>query len=191
MSSSQKLIASTVAALPSSAAERFGSNLAARFKVDGEWREMTYAEAGEAIEEVALGLVDLGIEPGDRVCVLSDTRIEWTLASYGISAAGGVVVPVYPTNSPNECKWVAGNSGARAVVCENESQRGKLDKVRDELPELEHVIGIEAGGGDLTLEELRERGRDGDRGELSARQENVESEDAYTIIYTSGTTGPP
>ncbi len=63
---------------------------------------------GTAIEEIALGLVALGIEPGDRVGILSDTRIEWTLASYGISAAGGVVVPVYPTNSPKECAWVLG-----------------------------------------------------------------------------------
>src|SRR5947209_876962 len=143
MSSSQRLIASTVASLPGSAAERFGSNLAARFKVNGEWRELTYAEAGEAIEEVALGLVDLGIEPGDRVCILSDTRLEWTLASYGISAAGGVVVPVYPTNSPKECEWVAGNSGARGVFCDNSGQREKIEEIRDNLDALVHIIGFE------------------------------------------------
>jgi long-chain acyl-CoA synthetase len=186
-----RLIASTVASLPASAAERFSSNVAARFKSQGEWREMTYERVGAAIEEVALGLVDLGIEPGDRVCILADTRMEWTLASYGISAAGGVVVPIYPTNSPHECKWVAGNSGARAAICENENQRQKIDEVRDELPDLEHLIGIEEGGGDVTLEELRRRGRDRDRSELARRQENVDPEDAYTIIYTSGTTGPP
>src|SRR5579884_1771084 len=185
-----RLIASTVAALPASAADRFGSHVAARYKADDEWREMTYEEAGTAIEEIALGLVELGIEPGDRVCLLSDTRLEWTLASYGISAAGGVVVPIYPTNSPNECKWVAGNSGARAAVCENEQQRQKLEQVRDELPDLEHLIGIEDGG-ELTLDQLRERGRGGERAELSRRQENVGPQDAYTIIYTSGTTGPP
>jgi long-chain acyl-CoA synthetase len=186
-----RLIASTVAALPASAADRFGSHVAARYKAGDEWREMTYEEAGTAIEEIALGLVELGIRPGDRVCLLSDTRLEWTLASYGISAAGGVVVPIYPTNSPNECKWVAGNSGARAAVCENEQQRQKLEQVRDDLPELEHLIGIEDGGGEVTLDQLRERGRGGDRGELSRRQDNVDPQDAYTIIYTSGTTGPP
>jgi long-chain acyl-CoA synthetase len=189
--SSQRLIASTVASLPGSAAERFGSNVAARFKVDGEWRELTYAETGAAIEEIALGLTGLGIEPGDRVGVLSDTRVEWTLASYGISAAGGVVVPVYPTNSPKECEWVLGNSGARAVVCENDDQRAKIDKVRDNLDALEHVIGIEGDGGDLTLDELREKGRGGDKSELTGRQDKVGPEDAYTIIYTSGTTGNP
>jgi long-chain acyl-CoA synthetase len=182
---------STVARLPGSAAERFADRVAASYKSDGEWKEMSYAEAGKAIEEIALGLVDLGIQPGDRVGILSDTRVAWTLASYGISAAGGVVVPVYPTNSPRECAWVLGNSGARAVFCENEEQRAKIDKVRDELDELETTIGFEPGGGDLTLDELRERGRGGDRDELTRRQDAVEPEDAYTIIYTSGTTGPP
>ena len=152
---------------------------------------MSYAEFGDAVREIASGLVDLGIESGDRVCILSDTRVEWTLASYGISAAGGIVVPIYPTNSPPECEWVVGNSGARAVICEDESQREKIDKVRDSLPELEHLIGIENGGGELTLAQLRERGRErGDDG-LAERQDAVSAQDAYTIVYTSGTTGPP
>ena len=184
-------IASTVASLPGSAAERFGSHSAARFKTDGEWRELSYAEMGEAIDEIALGLVDLGIEVGDRVCILAETRLEWTLASLGASAAGAVAVPVYPTNAPSECKWVAGNSGARAIFCENEGQRAKIEEVRDELPDLEHVIGIDEGGGELSLDELRARGRERDRGELGPRQEQVSPEDPYTIVYTSGTTGAP
>src|SRR5690348_4101791 len=184
-------IASTVASLPGSAAERFGSHTAARFKQDGEWSEMTYAEMGEAVDEIALGLVELGIELGDRVCVLAETRLEWTLASLGASAAGAVAVPVYPTNAPSECKWVAGNSGARAIFCENEGQRAKIEEVRDELPDLEHVIGIDEGGGELSLDELRARGRERDRGELGPRQEQVSPEDPYTIVYTSGTTGAP
>ena len=184
-------IASTVASLPGSAAERFGSQTAARFKQDGEWREMSYAEMGEAIDEIALGLIDLGIEVGDRVCILAETRLEWTLASLGASAAGAVAVPVYPTNAPSECKWVAGNSGARAIFCENEGQLAKIEEVRDELPDLEHVIGIDEGGGELSLDELRARGRERDRGELGPRQEQVSPEEPYTIVYTSGTTGAP
>jgi len=184
-------IASTVASLPGSAAERFGSHTAGRFKKDGEWRELSYADMGEAIDEIALGLVDLGIEAGDRVCVLAETRLEWTLSSLGVSAAGAVVVPVYPTNAPSECKWVAGNSGARAIICENEGQRAKIEEVRADLPDLEHVIGIDEGGGELSLDELRARGRERDRGELATRQEQVRPEDPYTIVYTSGTTGAP
>jgi long-chain acyl-CoA synthetase len=189
--SQAKASVATVARLPSSAAERFADRVAGSYKSDGEWKEMSYADAGAAIEEIALGLLALGIEPGDRVGILSDTRIEWTLASYGISAAGGVVVPVYPTNSPKECAWVLGNSGARVVFVEDESQRAKIDKVRDELEDVETTIGFEPGGGDMTLTELREKGRGGDRDELTRRQDAVEPEDTYTIIYTSGTTGPP
>ncbi len=189
--SSTRLISETVAALPGSAAGRFGDHVAARYREGGEWRELTYSAAGQAIEEIALGLVDLGIEPGDRVCLLANTRLEWTLASFGISAAGGVVVPVYPTNASSECKWVASNSGARAVICEDEGQRQKFEQVRDELPDLEHVIGIEPDGGEISLKELRERGSSGDRDELATRQSGVKPDDVYTIVYTSGTTGPP
>ncbi len=189
--SSTDVIASTVATLPASAAQRFGEHVAARIKREGDWHELSYDEVGAAIEEVALGLVDLGIEVGDRVCILADTRLEWTLASYGISAAGAVVVPVYPTNSPKECEWVAGNSGARAVFCEDKSQAEKIEQIRENLDQLEHVIGFEEGGGELMLEELRERGRGHDAQELSERQQRVQGDDAYTIVYTSGTTGPP
>jgi long-chain acyl-CoA synthetase len=189
--SDPRVIAATVAALPASAAERFGELVAARYKVGEEWRELTYAEFGTAVQEVASGLVELGIEPGDRVCILSDTRLEWTLASYGISAAGGVVVPIYPTNSARECEWVVSNSGACAVICEDETQREKIDQVRDSLPDLERLIGIGESAGELTLAELRERGRErGDTG-LAERQSAISPEDVYTIIYTSGTTGPP
>jgi long-chain acyl-CoA synthetase len=184
-------IAKTVASLPGSAAERFASNIAARYRDGDQWKELTYEQAGRAIDALALGLVELGIEPGDRVCILANTRVEWTLASYAISAAGAVIVPVYPTNSPKECAWVVGNSGAKAVIVEDQGQRQKIDQVRDELPELEHVIGIEERAGELTLDELRERGANGDRSELTTRQDNVDPGDAWIIIYTSGTTGPP
>ena len=189
--STPRLIAETVASLPGSAAERFASHVAARYRSGDDWREQSFADAGKAIDEIALGLIELGVEPGDRVGLLANTRVEWTLASFGISAAGAVVVPIYPTNSPRECQWVVGNSGARVVICENEAQRAKLDQVRDELPDLEHVIGIEADGGEVSLDELRSRGAQRDPAELAQRQDKVTPEDPYVIIYTSGTTGPP
>ncbi len=189
--SDPRAIATTVAALPSSAGERFAERVAARHKVDGEWRELTYAEVVQAIDEVGRGLIELGIETGDRVAILADTRLEWTLASYGISAAGGVVVPVYPTNSPRECQWVLSDSGARAIVCENPDQLAKIEQVRGELPDLMATIGIEAESGEHSLDELRVRGAEIDEARLAERREAVAPEDAYTIIYTSGTTGPP
>jgi long-chain acyl-CoA synthetase len=182
----------TVAGLARTAATRYPERTALRFKQDGEWREQTFADVGAAVEEIALGLVALGLQAGDRVAILANTRAEWSLVSLGASAAGCVVVPVYPTNSPEECEWVVGNSGARAIVCENESQLAKIERVRGALGELRHTIGIEPGGGELSLDDLRERGRSaGDAEELRRRQDAVEPDDAFTFIYTSGTTGPP
>jgi long-chain acyl-CoA synthetase len=83
-----------------------------RYREERGWRERTFAEVGELVDELALGLVALGLEPGNRVCILADTRPEWTFASLAISRAGGVVVPVYPTDSPEQCEWVASNSEA-------------------------------------------------------------------------------
>ncbi len=186
-----RTIADTVSALPGEAAERFPDHIAARYKDGDEWKETNYAEAGKAITELALGLVDLGIEPGDRVCILATTRLEWVLAMYAISAAGAIVVPIYPTNSPKECAWVAGNSGAVAVICEDEGQRKKLEEIRGELDDLKHVIGMASDAGDISLDELRERASGHDESELAERQDNVDPEDPFIIIYTSGTTGPP
>ena len=114
-----KASVSTVAQLPGSAAQRFADRVAARFKSGEEWSEVSYADAGAAIEEIGLGLIELGIGAGDRVAILSDTRLDWTLASYAISAAGAVVVPVYPTNSP------ASVNGARQLGHPGSVLRGR------------------------------------------------------------------
>jgi long-chain acyl-CoA synthetase len=181
----------TVASLPARAAERFAERESTRRLVDDEVQTETYAQTCAAIEEVALGLISLGIEPGQRVGVLCDTRAEWTVCGYGISAAGCVVVPVYPTSSARECEWVLGNSDACAVICEDGDQVAKIAPLRDRLPQLQHVIWIDGSPGDLSLAELRRRGVDGDRAVLAQRQATVAPEDPFTIIYTSGTTGPP
>ncbi len=183
----------TVARAAASAAERYPDRVVMRHMQDGEWRERTFAEVGELADELALGLVALGLEPGDRVSILANTRPEWTFASLAISRAGGVVVPIYPTNSPEECEWVAGNAEARVVICEDAEQAAKIRQVRGGLERLEQLILIEREGDDdaTTLEDLRERGRGPDRAELDRRCDEVSPGDPYTIIYTSGTTGPP
>jgi len=181
----------TISRAAARAAERFGDATAIKHKHDGEWVERSFAEVGEVVDELALGLVGLGVEPGDRVSLLANTRPEWTYASLAISRVGAVVVPIYPTNSPEECEWVAGNSESRVVICEDAEQAAKIEQVRDGLEHLEHVVVIDPGSGDVSVDELRERGRAGDRGELERRCEGVSPEDPYTIIYTSGTTGPP
>src|SRR5687768_5777796 len=108
----------TIADLMALAAERFGDRTAVSFKRGDEWAEVSYRDVGEIVSEIARGLIDLGLAPGDRAAVLCSTRAEWTYASFGIASAAGVVVPIYPTNSPEECEWVAGNSEARFIFCE-------------------------------------------------------------------------
>jgi long-chain acyl-CoA synthetase len=184
----------TIADMMSLAAEKYGDRVAVRFKRDGEWQDVTFAEVGDIVREIGLGLIDLGVAPGERVCILCNTRPEWTYADFAISSAGAVVVPIYPTNSPEECDWVAGNSEAVAVVCEDAAQVAKIAAVRDRLPKLRDVIVVDPEGdvGDaISLEQLRERGRGRDAAELEQRYGAVKSEDPFTFIYTSGTTGPP
>ncbi|MGH3100442.1 MAG: AMP-dependent synthetase/ligase, partial [Thermoleophilia bacterium] len=143
---------------------------------------------------MARGLIDLGIEPGDRVSLLCSTRPDWTTCDFAISSAGAVVVPIYPTNSASECAWVAGNSESRFIVCEDASQVAKIVAVRDRLPALEAMIVIDPAGDvadAISLDELRERGRGRDANEVAERAAAVSPDDPYTFIYTSGTTGPP
>src|SRR4051812_24301394 len=181
----------TIADIVGLAAERYGERPAARFKRDGEWDDVSYAQLGETVSEIARGLIDLGLQPGDRVALLCTTRVEWTYADFAVTSAGAVVVPIYPTNSPDECAWVAGDSESRFVICEDAGQVAKILEVRDRLPKLEGVIAIEAAEGALSLDDLRERGRGRERREVEERVAGVSPEDPYTIIYTSGTTGPP
>src|SRR3954462_14730162 len=182
--------AKTIADLLPKATELYGDRVAQKHKVGGEWRNVSYNEGYAAAREIGLGLIELGIQAGDRVCILANTRVEWTWADFGATMAGAVVVPIYPTNSPEECEWVLGNSDAVAVICEDATQLAKVVEVRERLPKLEHLITMSDGDA-ITLDELRERGRSRDAAELEARSAAVTPEDPFTFIYTSGTTRPP
>jgi long-chain acyl-CoA synthetase len=186
----------TIADLLPKAAEKYADRVAVKYKDkdSGEWRDVTFRQVGEIVSEIGRGLMELGIEPGDRVSLLCNTRPEWTYADFAISTTGAVVVPIYPTNSPEECEWVAGNSDSIAIVCEDAEQVAKIAAVRGNLPHLKHVIVIDPSGdvGDaLSIDDLRERGRGRDAADLTARAAAVKPGDPFTFIYTSGTTGPP
>jgi long-chain acyl-CoA synthetase len=186
----------TIADLLPSSAARHPERIAVRYKRDGAWLDVTYEELATIVDEIALGLIDLGIEPGERVCILANTRPEWSYADMAITATGAVVVPIYQTNSPKECEWVISDSGASTIVCEDNAQLAKLAEIRDSVPNLRTIIVMDPPQGDpaieaIPLSEIRERGRARTAEELAARREAVRPEDPFTFIYTSGTTGPP
>ena len=160
--------------------------IAMRVRRDGAVRETTFAELATAAREIAAGLIAHGIVPGDRVAILGNTRPEWTLTDFGAICAGATVVPVYHTNSPEECAYVLAHSEARILVCEDAEQRDKVESVRAQLPALEHVFTMVETAGSPSLDDLRAAGDP----QASPRIE-VPPDNAATIVYTSGTTGPP
>ena len=185
----------TMADLLSIAAERHGSQPALRHKVGEEWVDVSYEQLGETVREIALGLIDRGIERGDRVAIISHTRPEWTYANFGILASGGASVSVYQTNSPEECHYVLHHSESRAVFVEDQEQLAKVREVESDLPQLELIVVMDPGGVDIgdamSLEALRKQGRERDPADYEARIASVTGEDPCVFIYTSGTTGPP
>jgi long-chain acyl-CoA synthetase len=185
----------TIADLLPLAAKRYGDTPALRHKVGDEWKDISYSEFGDTVKEVALGLIDLGLQPGDKISILAHTRPEWSYACFGILSAGATLVTIYQTNSPEECQYVLHHSDSRAVFVEDGEQLAKIRAIEDSCPELQQVIVMDPGNADLgdavTLDDLRGRGRRRDESEWVERYEAVTPEDICLYIYTSGTTGPP
>ncbi|CAN5138129.1 long-chain fatty acid--CoA ligase [soil metagenome] len=184
----------TMADLAALAAEKYAGKPALRHKVGDEWVDVTYDDFGTAVRETGLGLIDLGLEPGDKVGIVAHTRPDWTYSHFGILSCGAVSVSVYQTNSAEECHYVLEHSESKAVFLEDAEQLEKIRAVRDRLPRLEHIVLFEdVDGADdaITLDELRRRGRGRDASELEARSSAVTKDDTCIYIYTSGTTGPP
>jgi long-chain acyl-CoA synthetase len=168
------------------------SGVALRGPAPGDPDAMSYADIALAADEIANGLAALGVQAGDRVAILASTRAEWTLADLGTLWAGATVVPIYNTNSAEECQYVLAHSGSRVVFCEDGAQLAKIDGVRAGCPELKHRIVLTGSvPGAMTLDELREHGRDLGEPVAIARTAAVDPDDVATIVYTSGTTGPP
>jgi long-chain acyl-CoA synthetase len=160
--------------------------VAMRVRREGVVQETTFAELVTAAREIAAGLIAYGIGPGDRVAILGNTRPEWTLADLGAIFAGATVVPVYHTNSPEECAYVLAHSEARVLICEDAAQRDKVDSVRAQMPALEYVFTMVATAGSPSLGDLRAAGDP-----QALPRVEVGPDDPATIVYTSGTTGPP
>ncbi|MFL6143076.1 MAG: AMP-dependent synthetase/ligase [Labedaea sp.] len=158
-----------------------------RRKTGTLWTDVTATRFRDEVVAVAKGLIAAGIGTGDRVGILAATRYEWTLFDFAIWAAGAVSVPIYLTSSAEQIQWILGDSGAVAVVVENQAQAAKVDALSDQLPALRQVWQLDGGA----VDELVAAGKDTDPAEVDARRGGVAPDDLATIIYTSGTTGRP
>ncbi len=183
--------AGTIGRMVLSAQER-GVETALRYPSSEGERSVTYAELGEGSRELARGFIALGLQGGEVVALLCSTSAHWTMCEMGVMCAGAVLAPIYDTNSPQECRHVLADSGARLVICQNAAQAAKIEQVRGELPELVHVVVIEGTApGAITLGSVRERAGEIDRDVVEDRVAAVSPQDVATLVYTSGTTGLP
>src|SRR5215475_6515554 len=152
---------------------------------DGSWQDVTAAAFRDQVSALAKGLIAAGIQPGDRVGLMSRTRYEWTVVDYAIWTAGAVSVPVYETSSPEQVQWILGDSGAHAAFAETDSHAQTIQVVRERLPDLGPLWRIDS------LESLVAAGADVTDDQLRQHRVNRRANDLATIIYTSGTTGRP
>ncbi|WP_335973982.1 AMP-dependent synthetase/ligase [Streptomyces sp. CA2R106] len=154
---------------------------------EGRWQDITAARFLAEVREAAKGLIASGVEPGDRVAVMSRTRYEWTLLDFAIWTAGAVTVPVYETSSASQVEWILADSGAVAVVVETAAHEAAVESVREGLPQLKHVWRIDGGG----VRTLVEAGSDVAEAVVDERSTAAGADAPATIVYTSGTTGRP
>ncbi|HEV8149233.1 MAG TPA: AMP-binding protein, partial [Gemmatimonadales bacterium] len=180
-----------------STVERFRTRpVALRSKQGSRWTALGYAELLERVHSVSLGLLELGICPGDRVAILSENRPEWAVADFACLTARCADVPVYATLPPQQVEYILRDSGAVAVCVSTRGQLEKVRQVRAALPALRQLIAFDAGleGGEVIgFAALEARGRAALARYPRWREDALAAgpDDLATIIYTSGTTGEP
>ncbi|MBT2399974.1 long-chain fatty acid--CoA ligase [Streptomyces sp. ISL-100] len=156
-------------------------------KVAGAWTDVTATEFLAEVRAAAKGLIAAGVQPGDRVALMSRTRYEWVQMDFAIWSAGAVTVPVYETSSAEQVQWILGDSGAVAAIVESEAHAAAVESVRDRLPALKHVWQFDQGA----VEQLRTSGAEVTEETVDERSTSAKADDPATIVYTSGTTGRP
>ncbi|GAA5009520.1 AMP-dependent synthetase/ligase [Streptomyces hyderabadensis] len=188
-----------VAATPDAEAYRYPVPPAAGEGPD-DWKSLTWAQAAERVYAIAAGLIELGVQPEQRVALASATRIEWILADLGIMCAGAATTTVYPQTNADESAYILSDSESRVLIAEDAAQLAKAREKRAELPDLTHVVVIDAAGADiaeewiLTLDDLERRGAarlEKDPQLIKERVGALTKDQLATLIYTSGTTGRP
>jgi long-chain acyl-CoA synthetase len=161
--------------------------LFSRKNPDGSWRDVSSGDFLSEVQSLAKGLIAAGIKPGDAVALMSRTRYEWTMIDFAVWFAGGVVVPIYETSSPQQIEWILSDSDSVALFIETNEHLERVNKVKGNCPRLNLIWRIDSKDfSDLHL--LGEKVSDGD---LEIARANAEAKDLATIVYTSGTTGNP
>ncbi len=167
-----------------------------RAKRGGRWTPLGYRELADRVQDLSLGLRELGVRRGDRVAILSENRPEWAITDYACLATRAADVPIYPTLPARQAEYILRDSGAVAVVVSTAAQLEKIRSVRERLPALTHVIGLDpdtAGPDVLSFDAVLARGRAACDRHPDWRASALEAapDDLATLIYTSGTTGDP
>ncbi len=176
--------------------KKSASRPAFRYKAQGEWRTLTWGDYGQAVREIAQALAARGVAKGERVAILCQTRPEWAFIDQAVLALGAVTVPIYPSNTAEQSRYILENSGACALFVEDKAQMENYQAVASRCPGVKTLVTLEAQApaGALTLAAFREQGRDFARknpGKFEATLSEVRPADTATIVYTSGTTGNP
>jgi long-chain acyl-CoA synthetase len=166
------------------------------YKRDGRWIAISSDEFLQRVRNLAAGLHSLGVRRGDRVAILSESRPEWTLTDAACMFAAAIDVPIYPTLSPPQVRYILKDSGARVLAVQNEEKFLQIREILAECPAIEHVILFDKGGATegISLAELEARGRTLETSQpdlINNGVRQIKSDDLATIIYTSGTTGEP
>jgi long-chain acyl-CoA synthetase len=179
------------------AVDRYSSKRAAlQYKAGGAWHDITHQELARRVKQTALGLLELGVRPGDRVAILSANRPEWAIADFACLTARCMDVPIYPTLPAKQVAYILRDSGAVAVFVSDRAQYEKVAETRGEAPALRHVLlfdGPAEGPGVRTLQEVQALGAaaEGAHAHYQPDALAVSPGDVATLIYTSGTTGDP
>ncbi|WP_432171935.1 AMP-dependent synthetase/ligase [Streptomyces sp. 1222.5] len=187
-----------VAATPDAEAYRYPVPPASGQGPD-EWRSLSWAQASERVYAIAAGLIELGVQPEQRVALASSTRVEWILADLGIMCAGGATTTIYPQTNADESAFILSDSESRVLIAEDAAQVAKAVEKRAELPELAKVVVVDPAGVEtddfvITLDELERRGAaylEKHPQLIKERVGAITREQLATLIYTSGTTGRP
>ena len=153
----------------------------------GAFVDITAAEMAQKVRRIAAGLMGLGIEPGSRICIFSPTRVEYTLLSYGIWAAGCAVVTIYDTSSAEQVEWIVGNSEAVAIVCASDDLEKTYREQAAGIEECRHVFTLDGGG----LDDIIAAGSEISDEQVMERARSIDHQALASLIYTSGTTGQP